>query len=142
MALSRLIHKLQIQAFEYQPEDEHRRQQLLATSNEIMKTIESPSERIARMIYSDTFLFIAARILTDLDVFRIISTEKSSATVACLAERTGADASLLARLLKHVCTQNFVHEAGPDEYTANAITNKLAYGCPQIQFCLQLSCTD
>lgn len=91
-----------------------------------MRAIETPSERIARMCYADNFLFIATRVLVELDVFRIIAKAKGPTKVADLAKQTGADEALLARLLKHVCTQGFVEEVGADEYVGSGITERIA----------------
>lgn len=125
-AISQLSHRLQEQVSSYTAGDERQRQKLLATSTELLKTIETPSERIARMCYADIYLFVAARLLIDLDIFRILSNAKTPLTVAQLAQKSGADDVLLGRLLKHVCTQSFVQETGPDEYTANGVTDKVA----------------
>jgi hypothetical protein len=124
--ISQLSERMQEQVASYTPGDEQQRQKLLATSSALLRAIETPSERIARMCYADNFLFIAVRVLVELDVFRIIATSKGPTKVADLAKQTGADGALLARLLKHVCTQGFVEEVGPDEYVASGITERIA----------------
>lgn len=125
-ALSQLVQRLQLQASKYQPGDESERQKLLTTLAELIRAIESPSERIARMCYTDTYTFIASRVLIDLKIFRIIAHAKASIKVIQLADETGADVNLIERLLKHICTQGFVQEVGPDEYVANGVTQKIA----------------
>lgn len=125
-AITQLTSRLQEQASSYTPGDEQARQKLLATTASLLHAIETPSERIARMCYADNFLFIATRVLVDLDVFRIIAGAKGSTKVADLAKQTGADEALLARLLKHVCTQGFVEEVGADEYVGSGITERIA----------------
>ena len=124
--ITQLTSRLQEQASTYHPGDERVRQQLLATSAPLLRAIETPSERIARMCYADNFLFIATRVLVELDVFRIIANAKGPTKVAELAKQTGADEALLARLLKHVCTQGFASEVGADEYVASGITERIA----------------
>jgi hypothetical protein len=125
--LSQLSTRLQEQTTSYTPGNEAQRQKLLATTTSLLRAIETPSERIARMCYADNFLFIATRVLIDLDVFRIIAGAKGgSKTVGELAKETGADAVLLARLLKHICTQGFVREVGADEYEGSGVTEKIA----------------
>jgi hypothetical protein len=124
--ISHLTSLLQNQASTHKEGDEQSRQKLLATSSALLAAIETPSERIARMCYADNFLFIATRVLVELDVFRIIANAKEPTKVAALAKETGADELLLARLLKHVCTQGFVEEVGVDEYAGSGITEKLA----------------
>lgn len=124
--VSQLSERLHQQVAAYKPGNESQRQKMLQSTTELIRAIETPSERIARMCYPDIYLFLAVRILVDLDVFRIISEEKSAVTVSQLAKKTGADGELLDRLLKHVCTQGFVQEVGPDEYAANGVTDKVA----------------
>jgi hypothetical protein len=124
--ISHLTSRLQDQVSTYKEGDEQSRQKLLATSTALLRAIETPSERIARMCYADNFLFIATRVLVELDVFRIIAKAKGSTKVKDLAKETGADEVLLARLLKHVCTQGFVEEVGSDEYVGSGITERLA----------------
>lgn len=125
-AISQLSERMHSQAAQYTPGDERQRQKLLATSRELLRAIETPSERIARMCYADIYLFLAARVLIDLDVFRAIVNAGGPVTVTSLAKENGADPVLLGRLLKHVCTQGFVDESGPDEYVASGITRKIA----------------
>ncbi|KAM0712360.1 hypothetical protein Q7P37_011455 [Cladosporium fusiforme] len=124
--LTQLSNELQQQASNYRQGDEHHRQKLLQLATDLVTAIETPKERIARMCYVEVYLFVTCRILIDLDIFRLISSEKTTSTVDRLAEKSGADPVLLGRLLKHICTQNFVKEVGPDEYLANDITNTLA----------------
>ena len=124
--ISQLSARLQQESSDYKPGDERQRQKLLATSAELARATETPSERLARMCYVEIYLFVTARILIDLDIFRILSNASSSMTVKQLAEKTNSDAILLGRLLKHVCTQDFVREVGPDEYVASGLTDKIA----------------
>jgi demethylsterigmatocystin 6-O-methyltransferase len=124
--ISQLSARLQHESSEYTPGDERQRQKLLATSAELARAIETPSERLARMCYVEIYLFVTALILIDLDVFRILSESGGSMTAAQLAEKTNSDVVLLGRLLKHVCTQDFVKEIGPDEYIASGLTDKIA----------------
>jgi hypothetical protein len=125
--ISHLTQQLQSQASSLTPSNESARQHLLATANALVRAVETPSERIARMCYADIYLFVAVRVLIDLDVFRLIAkAEGGSVTVKKLAEQTGADEVLLGRLLKHVCTQGFVREVGGDEYAASGVTEKIA----------------
>jgi demethylsterigmatocystin 6-O-methyltransferase len=124
--ISQLSVRLQQESADYKPGDERQRQKLLAISTEIARAIETPSKRLARMCYVEIYLFVTARILIDLDIFRILSDAGSSMTAAQLADETNSDVVLLGRLLKHVCTQDFVREVGPDEYSASGLTDKIA----------------
>lgn len=124
--ISQLSQRLQEQASSYSAGNERQRQELLATSSQLLRAIETPSERVARMCYADIYLFCVARVLIDLDVFRLIAKADGPVKVEKLAEQTGADPVLLGRLLKHVCTQGFVEERGVDEYGASGITEVVA----------------
>lgn len=124
--ISRLSGQMQEQVASYKPGDESHRLKLLATSQELLKAIETPKERIARMCYADIYLFIMTRVLIDLDVFNILAKAGGPVTVEQLGKQTGADPALLARMLKHVCTQGFVDEAGADEYVASGVTKVMA----------------
>lgn len=131
--ITQLTAELQAKASAFKQGDEHQRQELLKLATTLVRTFETPAERIARMCYAEIYLFVACRVLIDLDIFRLISHEKAPVTVKHLAEKSGADAVLLGRLLKHICTQGFVKEVGPDEYIANGITETLAYAIPPVR---------
>jgi len=124
--LNALVQTLQQQTAVYQTGNEHQRQQLLELAQQLMRAIETPSERIGRMCYLNNHLFFATRVLIDLDVFRILTKAQKPMAVAELATQTGADQILLERLIKHVCTQDYVRETGADEYEANDTTQVLA----------------
>ena len=69
---------------------------------------------------------MATKVLADLGVFKILAKTTEPITAAKLAQDTGADRVLVERLLKHIATEFFVHESGPDTYTANDITRCIA----------------
>lgn len=104
---------------------EHHRQTLLATTHALLRAVETPQERIARLCYADLYLFLAARVLVDLDVFRLVVEAGKPVGVEALARKAGADAVLLARLLKHVCSMGWVGESAKDVYVKNGVTDVL-----------------
>lgn len=124
--LSSLVQDLQQKTAAYQLGNEYQRQQLLEVAEHLMRAIETPSERIAKLCYLNNHLFFTTRVLIDLDVFRILAGANKPMAVSQLANRTGADQILLERLLKHICTQDYVKETGADEYEANETTRLLA----------------
>lgn len=124
--ISQLSQQLQTQASSYTESNERQRQELLATTNALLRALETPSERIARMCYVDIYLFLVTKVLIDLDVFRMIAEAKGSVKVSILAQQTGANEVLLGRILKFVCTQGYVDERGVDEYGASGVTKKIA----------------
>ena len=125
-SLTDLSSSLQQQISSYTPGDEQQRQKLLALTQDLLQRIETPEERVARMIYVDNYLFAATRVLLDLDIFRILAHSPEPLECSALAEKTGASTELLERLLKFICTQGFVHETGPDTYVANPVTRVVA----------------
>jgi len=124
--LKTLTSTLQQQVDAYESGNEVQRQALLEVAQQLTRALETPSERIGRMCYLDNYLFVATRVLLDLDIFKSLTDAGRPLAVAELATKCGADQTLLERLIKHVCTQGYVDETGADEYEANAITKLLA----------------
>ncbi|KAK3704893.1 hypothetical protein LTR37_013584 [Vermiconidia calcicola] len=125
--LAQLVKDIQQKASSLVPNNEHSRQSLLQSARSLVSRLESPGERIARSTYLEPSIYAAIRVLTDTKIFRILAenfNQPMSATQ--LAAESSMDVRLLERLLKHVATQDYVHETGPDEYTANDITHLLA----------------
>lgn len=79
-----------------------------------------------RMIYHESGIFMATKILLDLGIFKILAATPEPTAAAQLAQTTGADRTLMERLLKHLATEFFVLETGPDTYAANALTRCIA----------------
>jgi hypothetical protein len=126
MNLSNLTSEIQQKAAGLQPDNETQRLSLLQSARDLVNSLEKPHERIMRMIYLDNTIFAAIKVLIDLGIFKILAGSTEPITAAKLAQDTGADRSLLERLLKHIATENFVHESGPDTYTANDLTRCVA----------------
>lgn len=124
--INALVQDLQQQVAAYRPGNEHQRQQLLDVTQQLTRAIETPEERIAKMCYLNNHLFFTTRVLIDLNVFSLLTDAEKPMAVSELATRTEADQTLLERLMKHICTQDFVKETGADEYEANDTTRLLA----------------
>lgn len=124
--LAQLTKDIQQKASALVPNNEQLRQSLLQSARNLVAALETPGERIARMVYLDTSILAATRVLVDLKVFRILSGSGGPINAAQIAKECGADVRMLERLLKHVSVENFVQEVGPDEYVANDITRLLA----------------
>ena len=120
--LSHITSEIQQKATELQPGNEQQRLSLLQSARALINELEKPHERIMRMCYHESALFMATKVLVDLGVFKILAETTEPITAAKLAQETGADCALVERLLKHIATEFFVHESGPDTYTANDIT--------------------
>lgn len=120
--LSRDIDSLQKSAAGLQPGDERQRLELVELARSIVTQLEKPHERVMRMIYHEPALFMASKVLADLGVFNALGTAAGPLTAKQLALQVGADPRLLERLLKHIATEKFVDETGPDTYRANELT--------------------
>lgn len=116
------------QVLELRPESETQRLSLLESARALVNKLEKPHERVMRMCYHEDAIFMATKVLVDLGIFQILakSTVAEPMTAAKLAQDTGADGALIERLLKHIATEFFVQETGPDKYAANDLTRCLA----------------
>lgn len=124
--LAHIASKIQQQASELQPSNEEQRLSLLQSARALVNELEKPHERIMRMCYHESAIFMATKVLVDLGVFKILATTSTPITASKLAQDTGANRALVERLLKHVAVEFFVDEAGPDTYIANDITRCIA----------------
>ena len=124
--LSHITSEIQQKATELQPGNEQQRLSLLQSARALVNELEKPHERVMRMCYHESALFMATKVLVDLGVFKILAETTEPITAAKIAQETGADSALVERLLKHIATEFFVHESGPDTYTANDITRCIA----------------
>ena len=97
-----LAQNLQSRLSSYVPNNEEVRKSLLQSAWSLVHSLESPTERIARMIYAEPALFASTRILVDLKVFNILASSVNPQTATQLAQASGADPKLLERLLKLV----------------------------------------
>lgn len=124
--ISHLAADIQQKAKTLAKNNEKDRQSLLHSARALINELETPSERIIRMIYSETAIWMATRVLIDLRIFNLLAESNTAKTAKQLAEASNADSGLVERLLKHIATEGFIHETGRDEYTANATTRLLA----------------
>ena len=124
--LNNLTREIQENASKLQPGNETQRLSLLHSARTLVNQLEKPHERIMRMVYHEDAVRMATKILIDLGIFKLLARTTEPTTATQLAQDAGADAVLVQRLLKHIATESFVYESGPDTYTANAITRSIA----------------
>ncbi|KFY89855.1 hypothetical protein V500_05419 [Pseudogymnoascus sp. VKM F-4518 (FW-2643)] len=124
--LTHIARKIQQEVSELQPGNEGQRLSLLHSARALVNELEKPHERIMRMCYHESAIFMATKVLNDLGIFRILAKTAEPITASKLAQDTGADCALVERLLKHVAIEFFVDEAGPDTYVANDTTRCIA----------------
>lgn len=120
--LAHIASKIHQQASELQPSNEEQRLSLLQSARALVNELERPHERIMRMCYHESAIFMATKVLIDLGIFKILAKTAEPITASKLAQDTGAERALVERLLKHIAIEFFVDEAGPDTYIANDIT--------------------
>lgn len=130
-SLSDLADVIKERVTDLQPGNETQRMSLLQSARDLVTSLEKPHERIMRMIYLEAAVFTTTKILIDLGIFKTLAESKEPLSGARLAEDSGADPSLMERLLKLIAVERFVHETGPDTYTANDITRCIALPGPQ-----------
>lgn len=126
-----LSKSLQTKLFSYIPNNEQARKSLLQSARSLVQALETPTERFTRLAYAEPALYAATRVLVDLKVFNTLAASSKSQGATQLAHASGSDPKLLERLLKLVAVEDFVHETGPDEYTASDITKLLSEDGPR-----------
>ncbi len=65
---------------------------------------------------------VAIRLAVDLGIFEALAKSQAPQSIRQLAESTGADATLLGRILRCLASIDAVAEAGPEAYTATKIS--------------------
>ena len=124
--LAHISSKIQQEVSELQLSNEGQRFSLLQSARALVNELEKPHERIMRMCYKESAVFMATKVLIDLGIFKILAKAAEPITASKLAQDTGADRALIERLLKHIAVVFFVDEAGPDTYIANDTTRCIA----------------
>ncbi|KAL7620314.1 hypothetical protein AAE478_009308 [Parahypoxylon ruwenzoriense] len=107
---------------------ETNRVQALQTANNIIRSLEKPEDGLLKFAYSVMFqptIWMAIRSCVHLNVFNIIS-EKQAASAREIAERSGADETLIRRLLRVLTSYGYVSEKGDGLYAANKWTNHMS----------------
>ncbi|KAI5864720.1 S-adenosyl-L-methionine-dependent methyltransferase [Durotheca rogersii] len=109
---------------------EANRVQSLKTANDVIRSLERPEDGLLKFAYSPT-VWMAIRSCVHLDAFKIIS-EKETVSAGEIASLTGADETLIRRLLRVLTSYGYVAEKGDGVYAANKWTrhmdNRLTQG--------------
>ncbi|KAK3390367.1 S-adenosyl-L-methionine-dependent methyltransferase [Podospora didyma] len=101
------------------------RAKILDSLRTLQLSLETPHDTLQR--FSGLHLEIAgARIGEDLNLFQLLSESDEPLTTAALAAKTGAAPLLLSRILRYLASVGQITEAGPDVFSANAVTKTLA----------------
>ncbi|CAK3779712.1 sterigmatocystin 8-O-methyltransferase [Lecanosticta acicola] len=119
------------------PEDADARREIYKAAKELMWRSEPPRETNFRIFWSNGAA-AAGVAATDLGLFRILAKEPNRAFSAEeLSKSTGADVTLLTRLLKVLAAWGYVGQPGPNAFQATnntiALTTPFAEGAAQVQ---------
>ncbi|KAH9822722.1 O-methyltransferase [Teratosphaeria destructans] len=106
------------------PDNDVERRELYEAARALEISLERPSDTMSRLSSSVQEIHLA-QIGVDMKLFRILA-EDESLSLAELADKTGADAVLLVRLLRHYIAHGFLIEKDNGSYNANSITKWLA----------------
>ncbi|KAI9372991.1 S-adenosyl-L-methionine-dependent methyltransferase [Aspergillus egyptiacus] len=110
---------------EYARADEHGKREIQGYIRELQVGFYSDWDVVMRLS-SGPMQVALAKIAIDLDLFRILKESEGPVSLAQLAEKTGAAAKLLGRILRTQAAFGLVKETGPQEYTSSAFTDVLA----------------
>lgn len=121
-----LTKRLRRELSSFDADNEQLRQKLLQSARALVAKLETPAERIARMVYLDPGIYATTHVLVDLKIFKYLTNSTSPRSAEQLADLTGTDVKLLERLLKHVAADGLVQETSADEYDANDFTRFIA----------------
>lgn len=103
--------------------DEPSRLQALAQAKALVDRLESPWEKMIRMVWTEPILLIALRAAADIDLFAKVDEQPHSS--AQLAEATGSDAALLRRILRLLASMKVIRETGVDQFVATDFSSQL-----------------
>lgn len=102
------------------------RAELLDTARSLVYALETPREAMIRFCWSQSTIYAALETCVELGVFTVLSKDDRPKSSDELAEATGADPVMLARLLKHLCAMGTIAETGPDEYRRTGFSTSLS----------------
>ncbi|KAJ5774223.1 O-methyltransferase family 2 [Penicillium paradoxum] len=107
-------------------QDHKDRSTLLEAARSLVYALETPREAMIRYCWSQSTLYAALETAVDLGVFAVLSKDEKPKTATNLASATGADAVMLARILKHLCAMGVILETGPNEYRRTGLSISLS----------------
>ncbi|KAL4791471.1 S-adenosyl-L-methionine-dependent methyltransferase [Aspergillus venezuelensis] len=106
--------------------DEDVRAEYLDAARHLVYALETPREAMIRYCWSQSTVYAAIETCVDLGVFPILAKDDTPKTALELAEATGAEPLLLARLLKHLSTMGVIAETAEDTYRRNGFSTSLS----------------
>ncbi|KAH8654647.1 putative O-methyltransferase [Tricladium varicosporioides] len=102
------------------------RESLISLSQELITTLELPSETIQRMGWAEPARNAHCRIGVDKGIFEHLKESgKQGASAKALAENTKVDLPLIARMLKHLSSMHVIKEKAAGVYTPTPLSDAL-----------------
>ncbi|PSR97239.1 S-adenosyl-L-methionine-dependent methyltransferase [Coniella lustricola] len=112
------------------------RVKLAQAAFKLNKALEDPREELIKSWLLDSTTKTVVMVALDIKLFRLLGTSPDEARSSTeLAEATGAQKSLLSRLLKHLAAVSFIEETGPDKYYAGELAQLLGHQHMQDGLC-------
>ena len=102
------------------------RTRFLEAATKLIPELETPRDTSQRLLYGPCEL-TGAKIGVDLGIFALLVSTDKALTTSHLAEKTGANADLLRRLLRYMASISLIRETGPDTWSASSISRNLAH---------------
>lgn len=106
------------------------RKELLAALRKLTLKLEDPNESIARIIFQPHENAVI-RVAIDLNLFVLVGKEEKGLTAKDLARLTGAEKSLIVRIMRLLTSMGIFLEKGEQHYAATPISN--AWTAPPVE---------
>ncbi|KAG8532439.1 uncharacterized protein KY384_002316 [Bacidia gigantensis] len=107
------------------PSQQGTREKLLWLSEQLRSSLETPSDAIQRIGWTEPARFACTQIAIDLNIFGILAQSASAVTLAEIVQQTGKDVTLLSRVLKHLAATNMISESAANQYKATSLSTAL-----------------
>ncbi|KAJ5748752.1 uncharacterized protein N7511_010448 [Penicillium nucicola] len=101
------------------------RLEIIKTLQQVKVDLQTPKDVLFELVGLGGTTIAMLRVGQDLGIFDLLSKTEVSISVAQVAERVDAAPELLERVLRHLGATNTIKETGPNEYTANDVTQIL-----------------
>ncbi|MCJ1423356.1 hypothetical protein MMC29_001239 [Sticta canariensis] len=105
--------------------DDVGRQKILEGLRNLALSIERPEDSFQRIGYLQLQIAVV-RVGIDLKLFNLLCEHNDSLNLEELTKHTGADPTLLARLLRYLASFGTIKETGKDSFAATNVTKALS----------------
>ncbi|KAL5402566.1 hypothetical protein PMIN03_010564 [Paraphaeosphaeria minitans] len=99
---------------------------LLAKARELVRSLESPRETMAKHLWAQPSCLAAITACHEIGIFRVMANGGGQPLkVTDIASRVGTNADMLGRLLKHIGAMGYIKETDADTYAPTNFSNAL-----------------